>query len=82
MEADKSRNKQFITLLAFVFRRRFLATGGRGFRWMGRRRFDEVHEGVVEEHCVASGTVDDAVEDVGYDFALKVELGKKKHVEQ
>jgi hypothetical protein len=37
----------------------------------GSRGLDEVHEGVVKEHCVACGTINDAVEDVGYDFALE-----------
>jgi hypothetical protein len=69
MQSDQSRDKQLEALLALVFR-----GAGREFGRGGGARigggFDEVHEGMVQEHGVARGAVDYAIEDVGYDFAL------------
>jgi len=76
MQPDEARDEQFKALLTLVpagcTRRGGLACG-RGAR--GRGGLDEVHECVVEEHSVACGAVDDAVENVGYDFTLD-DLGR------
>jgi hypothetical protein len=67
MQARQATDQQLEALLALMFTRRRVAGGGFAAR---RRRFDKVHEGVVQEHGVAGGPVDDAVKDMRYDFAL------------
>lgn len=69
MQPHEPRDEQLISLLPLVLiRGRDFGGGPPGP--VVRGGLDEVHEGVVEEHGVAGGAVDDAVEDVGYDFAL------------
>lgn len=71
VQAHKARDEQFVALLALVLARCRDATGrAAGPVVGGGRGLDEVCDGVVEEHCVAGGTVDDTVENMGYDFAL------------
>lgn len=65
MQPYEARGKQLHALLAFVLAGRSVAAG------RGRRGLDKVHERVVQEHGIAGGAVDDAVEDVSYDFALR-----------
>jgi hypothetical protein len=61
-------------LLALMFRSRRLFCGefARAAGPVGRGRLDEVHEGVVEEHGIAGWAVYYAVENVGYNFALRI----------
>ena len=76
VQTDEPRDEQLVALLALVLGGGGHLGGGAA-RAVVRGAVDEVHERVVQEHGVAGGTVDDAVEDVGYYFALwEVSLGE------
>lgn len=66
VKADETRDEELVALFG----------GGRGLEvGLGGARgggVDDVGKGVVEEHGVAGRAIDDAVQDVGYDFALPI----------
>ena len=72
MHSYEAGNQQFEALLAFMLASRRVA----GRHAASRRAraveggFNQVHQCVVQEHGVAGGAVDDAVEDVCDDLAL------------